>query len=405
MSASNEDVFRAALEQIRDLAARSDAHPDIEVGTIARAALTASSDAGDDQLYPCSAWHKQFPHPAHTWEFGEPKRTYRCGGWAADGPSVEASPGHVICPVCKGDGTGSPIGADGCGRCGGEGEVPLSQAKGAPSDDVGHAACRHLRVEQRDSGGWACLDCGGDATADVTGVPGDVGDDAPKSVMDWLYDHRVKRMVRPRTDPDADPIRPTRSDLRWWTTAEMEIQNAVDAVEKVGASPALTDAVVLLAKARDRVADHVEGNEAATPSASTEQTFPIPQVCPHCAQNIDIAKENGMVYVSRPTCEHNRVRFDQHRGYVCVACGQDRPRPLSRQALMRRLDHVYMACGDAQGGGLCAACEDIRRLDQPAPCRHLRVKEGDAGGWYCKDCGEDVTSDVAGKSDDDGERE
>lgn len=54
----------------------------------------------------------------------------------ADGPSAEASPGHVICPVCKGDGTGAPIGADGCGRCGGEGEVPLSQAKGAPSDDV-----------------------------------------------------------------------------------------------------------------------------------------------------------------------------------------------------------------------------------------------------------------------------
>lgn len=38
-----------------------------------------------------------------------------------------------------------------------------------PSDDVGHGACRHLRVRQADLGGWLCLDCGGDATADVTG--------------------------------------------------------------------------------------------------------------------------------------------------------------------------------------------------------------------------------------------
>jgi hypothetical protein len=36
-----------------------------------------------------------------------------------------------------------------------------------PADRAGD--CRHLRVEQR-SDGWACLDCGGDATAAVTGV-------------------------------------------------------------------------------------------------------------------------------------------------------------------------------------------------------------------------------------------
>jgi hypothetical protein len=42
--------------------------------------------------------------------------------------------------------------------------------------------------------------------------------------------------------------------------AERAIYNAVQAVEAVGASPALTEAVILLQKARDIVADHVESN-------------------------------------------------------------------------------------------------------------------------------------------------
>jgi hypothetical protein len=41
--------------------------------------------------------------------------------------------------------------------------------------------------------------------------------------------------------------------------AELAITAAMVAVEEAGASVALTDAVTLLAKARDRVADHVEG--------------------------------------------------------------------------------------------------------------------------------------------------
>lgn len=36
-------------------------------------------------------------------------------------------------------------------------------------------------------------------------------------------------------------------------------------------------------------------------------------------------------------CEHTRVRFNQHRGYVCVACGEDRPRPLSRADVFEQL--------------------------------------------------------------------
>lgn len=34
-----------------------------------------------------------------------------------------ASPGHIPCPLCKGNGSG-PFGADSCGRCAGEGEIP-----------------------------------------------------------------------------------------------------------------------------------------------------------------------------------------------------------------------------------------------------------------------------------------
>lgn len=43
-----------------------------------------------------------------------------------------------------------------------------------------------------------------------------------------------------------------------WTPAEKAIAAAVEEVEKAGADPLLTDAVILLAQARDKVADFVE---------------------------------------------------------------------------------------------------------------------------------------------------
>lgn len=62
---------------------------------------------------------------------------------------------------------------------------------------------------------------------------------------------------RPAKRPDGIP---TRIDLNWMTPAERAILDAMYAVEEAGASPALTDAVTLLAQARDRVADHVEAH-------------------------------------------------------------------------------------------------------------------------------------------------
>lgn len=56
---------------------------------------------------------------------------------------------------------------------------------------------------------------------------------------------------------------PRRCRLDLMTPAELAITAAMGAVEEAGASPALTDAVILLGKARDRVADHVDATEGA----------------------------------------------------------------------------------------------------------------------------------------------
>lgn len=50
-----------------------------------------------------------------------------------------------------------------------------------------------------------------------------------------------------------------RSRIDLYTPAELAIRNAVLAVEEAGCHPFLTDAVVLLQQAKDKVADFVEG--------------------------------------------------------------------------------------------------------------------------------------------------
>src|SRR5690349_2059222 len=49
-----------------------------------------------------------------------------------------------------------------------------------------------------------------------------------------------------------------RIDIQRLTPAETAIRNAMIAVEEVGADPLLTDAVILLQQARDKVADYVD---------------------------------------------------------------------------------------------------------------------------------------------------
>lgn len=62
-------------------------------------------------------------------------------------------------------------------------------------------------------------------------------------------------MTRPRLRADGVP---TRNDFTLMTPAELAIMRAIQDVERAGCSTALTEAVVLLSKARDLVADHVE---------------------------------------------------------------------------------------------------------------------------------------------------
>lgn len=52
---------------------------------------------------------------------------------------------------------------------------------------------------------------------------------------------------------------PRRNRLDQMTPAELAIYNAIQEVEKAGADVRLTDAVVLLSKAKDKVSDFVDG--------------------------------------------------------------------------------------------------------------------------------------------------
>jgi hypothetical protein len=66
-------------------------------------------------------------------------------------------------------------------------------------------------------------------------------------------------MQLPRTLGATAMTIPRRNRLDLCTPAELAIYDAVQAVEKAGAHPLLTDAVNLLAQAREKVADYVDG--------------------------------------------------------------------------------------------------------------------------------------------------
>lgn len=53
---------------------------------------------------------------------------------------------------------------------------------------------------------------------------------------------------------------PRRVDLSQNTAAELSIYDAIQAVEKAGAHPKLTEAIILLQKAKEAVADFVDSN-------------------------------------------------------------------------------------------------------------------------------------------------
>jgi hypothetical protein len=59
----------------------------------------------------------------------------------------------------------------------------------------------------------------------------------------------------------ADNEIPRRCYVERWVPAEQAISDAVQAVEVMGADVRLTEAVILLSEARDKVADYVDGTD------------------------------------------------------------------------------------------------------------------------------------------------
>lgn len=57
----------------------------------------------------------------------------------------------------------------------------------------------------------------------------------------------------------ADTDIPRRIDLKRLSPAERDIRAAVQEVESMGADVRLTDAVILLEQAREKVADYIDG--------------------------------------------------------------------------------------------------------------------------------------------------
>lgn len=72
---------------------------------------------------------------------------------------------------------------------------------------------------------------------------------------------------------------PRRICLDQYSTGEKAIQQAVDAVERMGASVHLTDAVILLSKAREKVADHVDDMPLHEHEWEQDPTIRYGQVC------------------------------------------------------------------------------------------------------------------------------
>ena len=65
---------------------------------------------------------------------------------------------------------------------------------------------------------------------------------------------------------------PRRAYVDRMVTAEKAIMDAVNAVEQMPAHPLLTDAVVLLAQAKDKVSDYVDLKLTSRPAGEQETT-------------------------------------------------------------------------------------------------------------------------------------
>lgn len=86
---------------------------------------------------------------------------------------------------------------------------------------------------------------------------------------------------------------PRRDRLDLHTPAELAIRDAVDAVEAAGAHPHLTKAVVLLAEARNAVADFVDGVPVSEPPAPSALDLIAAERKRQISKGYDAAHEDG----------------------------------------------------------------------------------------------------------------
>lgn len=78
--------------------------------------------------------------------------------------------------------------------------------------------------------------------------------------LEATSEHRINnRVVNTMTNASEFP---RRNQLDQLTPAETAIHQAIQAVEAVGAHPLLTDAVILLGQAKDKVSDYIDERSA-----------------------------------------------------------------------------------------------------------------------------------------------
>lgn len=131
-----------------------------------------------------------------------------------------------------------------------------------------------------------------------------------------LASAEVHEMIRERLRPDGIP---TRCDQLLMSVAELAITSAMASVEAAGGSVALTDAVTLLGRARDRVADHVEN----VPFETT-QYLRIPVV--PCAKQLKVFGYAAGGYMTKcHFCGQVKDGLDK-RAMSCRECAEKRYR-------------------------------------------------------------------------------
>lgn len=149
-------------------------------------------------------------------------------------------------------------------------------------------------------------------------------------------------MTRPALRDDGFP---TRSDMSLMSPAELAITAAMAEVERAGGSLALTDAVNLLGRARDRVADHVE----AGPASAEEYNARYLTSHRISGAGFDVTSHMPCPFCAAPDFIVHRVMETEaaiERGAICKACARGTRAIVDRSAAGVRFEFVQTAGPD-----------------------------------------------------------